>query len=42
MERLRNTCRKRPYLLWGYIQDAFSLSDAQMLDYFGERPPQAE
>lgn len=42
VERLRNTCRKRPYLLWGYIQDAFSLSDAQMLDYFGERPPQAE
>ena len=34
--------RRPSTCLWGYIQDAFSLSDAQMLDYFGERPPQAE
>ncbi len=38
IDRLKNTLKKRPNLLWGYIQDAFSLTDAQMLDYFGPRP----
>ena len=38
VERLRNTLKKRPNLLWGYIQDAFELSQAQMEDYFGPRP----
>ncbi len=38
INRLRNTLKKRPNLLWGYIQDAFTLTDAQMLDYFGPRP----
>ena len=38
VERLRNVIKKRPNLLWGYIQDAFNLSNAEMLDYFGERP----
>ena len=38
IDRLRNTCKKRPNLLWGFIQDAFELSQAQMEDYFGPRP----
>ncbi|MCQ2458471.1 MAG: lamin tail domain-containing protein [Clostridia bacterium] len=38
VERLRNVCRKRPNLLWKMIQDAFSLNNNQMLEYFGERP----
>ena len=38
VERLRNTCRKRPNLLWGYAQDAFNLTDAEMIKYFGPRP----
>ena len=38
VSRLRNVVKKRPNLLWGYIQDAFSLSDAQMESYFGPRP----
>lgn len=38
VERLRNTCRKRPNLLWGYAQDAFNLTDAEMVKYFGPRP----
>ena len=38
VDRLRNTCRKRPNLLWGYTQDAFNLTDAQMIHYFGPRP----
>ena len=38
VNRLRNIVKKRPNLLWGYIQDAFSLSNEQMIHYFGERP----
>jgi hypothetical protein len=38
VERLRNVVRKRPRLLWGYIKDAFNLSNLQMLDYFGPQP----
>lgn len=38
VERLRDTCRRRPHLLWGYVQETFELSDAQMLDYFGPQP----
>lgn len=36
--RLRNTCRKRPNILWGDIQDAFHLTQQEMLDYFGPKP----
>ena len=39
IDRLRNTCTWRPHYLWGYIQDAFELTDQQMIDYFGEQPP---
>ncbi|MBQ9324501.1 MAG: lamin tail domain-containing protein [Clostridia bacterium] len=38
VERLRNTVRKRPNLLWGYIQETFSLSNDEMLEYFGAQP----
>ena len=38
VERLRNTIRKRPHLLWGYIKEAFELTDEEMLEYFGPRP----
>ncbi|MBR6954053.1 MAG: lamin tail domain-containing protein [Clostridia bacterium] len=38
VERLRNVCRKRPRLLWGFIKDAFGLSNLQMLEYFGPQP----
>ena len=38
VERLRNTLKLRPNKLWGFVQDAFKLSNADMLHYFGERP----
>ncbi|MBR6028208.1 MAG: lamin tail domain-containing protein [Clostridia bacterium] len=38
VERLRNVIRKRPRLLWGYIQEAFSLTGTQMEYYFGPQP----
>lgn len=38
VERLRNTLKKRPNKLWGYIQEGFGLSNAEMVHYFGERP----
>ena len=43
--RLHNTIKIRPWQLYEFIQDEFHLTDAQMLDYFGERPvlpPDAE
>ena len=38
VERLRNTIKKRPNLLWGYVQEAFQLTQEQMLHYFGPQP----
>ncbi len=38
LERARNTLRKRPNLLYGFIQEQFNLSDSQMFGYFGEKP----
>ena len=38
VERLRNVCRKRPNLLWGYVQETFNLDDKEMEIYFGKRP----
>lgn len=38
VERLRNTIRKRPNLLWGYIKDEFKLNNNDMQRYFGPRP----
>lgn len=43
VNRLRSeTLAYRPYRLWGYIQDEFKLSDAQMAQYFGPRPEKPE
>lgn len=36
--RLYNTFKGRPNYLWGFVQEAFGLSDAEMLSYFGPRP----
>jgi len=38
VERLRNVCRKRPTYLWEMVQNAFSLTDAQTVEYLGEKP----
>ena len=44
VERLRNTIRKRPNLLWTMIKEQFELSEEEMVHYFGpqpEMPPEA-
>ncbi|MGN0747272.1 MAG: lamin tail domain-containing protein [Aristaeellaceae bacterium] len=44
IERLRNTIRKRPNLLWSMVKEQFGLSEEEMLHYFGpqpEMPPEA-
>ncbi len=38
VERSRNVMKKKPTLFYGYVQDYFKLSDATMLEYFGEKP----
>ena len=38
VERLRNVCRKRPTYLWEMVQNAFDLTDAQMVEYLGDKP----
>ena len=38
VERLRNVIRLRPTRLWEYTQDAFNLTNEQMIHYFGEKP----
>ena len=38
VERLRNVIRLRPTRLWEYTQDAFNLTNEQMVHYFGEKP----
>ena len=38
VERLRNTCRLRPNRLWQFTQDAFNLTNDEMIHYFGEKP----
>ncbi|MBQ9210808.1 MAG: lamin tail domain-containing protein [Clostridia bacterium] len=38
VERLRNVCRKRPTYLWEMVQNAFDLTNAQMVEYLGEKP----
>ena len=42
IDRLKNTLKKRPNLLWGYIKDELNLTNTQMLEYFGERPAMPE
>ena len=38
INRLRNTLKRRPNLLWEMTQNAFNLTNADMVKYFGERP----
>ncbi len=38
VERLRNVCRKRPTYLWEMVQKAFNLTDAQTVEYLGDKP----
>lgn len=38
VNRMKNTMTRRPYFLWGFIQEQFGLSDDQMVYYFGARP----
>lgn len=38
VDRLKNVMKKRPNLFYGFAQDAFKLSNDQMLHYFGEKP----
>lgn len=38
VDRMKNTINRRPYLLWGFVQEQFELTDAQMIHYFGARP----
>lgn len=39
VNRLRNVAKKRPRYCWVQVQDWYSLSDAQMEEYFGPNPP---
>lgn len=39
LNRLRNVLKKRPTLFYEMVQEQFNLSDAQMVTYFGEKPP---
>ena len=44
VERLRNVVRLRPTRLWEYTQNAFNLTNEEMIHYFGrqpEMPPEA-
>lgn len=38
VERLRNVIRLRPTRLWEFTQNAFNLTNAEMVHYFGEKP----
>ena len=38
IERLQNTIKKRPTLLWEMTQDTFNLTNSEMVRYFGEKP----
>ncbi len=42
ISRMRNTINWRQYYLWEDVQIQFGLSDAQMYEYFGKRPPKPE
>ena len=40
--RMHNTMTRRPNLLYGFVQDYFELTDAEMEKYFGPRAEQGE
>ena len=38
INRMRDTINRRHHFLWGFIKEAFNVSNAQMLELFGEQP----
>lgn len=42
ISNIRNTCKKRPTYLWEFVRDEFKLTNAQMVEYFGEKPEMPE
>ena len=38
VDRMRNVIRKRPTLLWEYVQESFQLSTEEMEGFFGPKP----
>ena len=40
INQLKNTLKRRPYILWGQVKEAFGLTDEEMLEYFGPKPEQ--
>lgn len=40
INQLKNTLKRRPYILWGQVKEAFKLTDEEMLAYFGPKPEQ--
>ncbi len=38
LDRSRNIFKKRPTQFYGYVQDYFQLSNAAMVEFFGEKP----
>ena len=42
VSRAYRVINRRPHIFWGMVQDHFGLSNAEMIDYFGPRPPLPE
>lgn len=42
VNRMRDTINRRHYYLWGFIKDAFKLSNQEMTELFGERPAEPQ
>jgi len=40
INQLKNTLKRRPYILWGQVKENFKLSNEEMLEYFGPKPEQ--
>ena len=40
INQLKNTLKRRPYILWGMVKQAFNLTTEQMIEYFGPKPEQ--
>ena len=42
VDRMKNVMNWRPWRFWGFVQEQFKLSDAEMIRYFGPRPKSPE
>jgi hypothetical protein len=38
VDRMKNVMNWRPWRFWGFVQEQFGLTDAEMLHYLGPRP----